>query len=70
MQHSFVQNEIIADEKDKDIEQRIGAPAGYIAEGLNGHQLSKGRIKKINKGSDLLFWHIIRKFPREGNAKR
>ena len=64
-----MQDKIITDEKNENIQQCIGASTGSIPEGLDGHQLSEGRVEKINKRNDLLFWHIIRKFPREDNIK-
>jgi len=64
-----MQDIIVTDEKNENIQQGIRATAGRIPEGLYGHQLSERRVKEINKRNDLLFWHIILKFPREGNIK-
>jgi hypothetical protein len=69
MQYLFMQDKIIADKKNQDIQDGIGSAAGGIAESLYGHQLSEGRVEKINKRDDLLFWHKFRGFPREGNIK-
>jgi hypothetical protein len=60
MEHVLVQDKIITDEKSKDIQEGIGATAGCVAESLYGHQLSEGRVEKVNKRNDLLFWHKIR----------
>jgi len=69
MQYLLMQYEIITDKKYKNIQERIGSSTGCVAESLYGHQLSEGRVEKVNKRNNLLFWHKFREFPREGNIK-
>ena len=57
MEHLFVQYKIIGQEKNKNVEQCVGAAAGCVAKGLQRDELSEGRVEKIYYGNDLLFWH-------------
>jgi ribosome-associated translation inhibitor RaiA len=45
----LVEDEIIADKKNENIQESIGAAACRIAKSLNRHEFSKRRIEKINK---------------------
>ena len=43
----FLKNKIVGYEKDKDVQRCISTPAGRIPEGLQRHETTKRRIKKI-----------------------
>jgi len=58
---------VVSQEKDENIKNRIGAPAGSIPESLQGDEFSEGRIEKINEGNDLFFWHKSSDSGREVN---
>lgn len=64
VQNLFVQYIVISQEKNENVQDRVGTSAGSIAESLNGDELSEGRIEKINNGNDLFFWHKTLRFPR------
>src|SRR5579862_6245876 len=57
IQHLFVQDKVVSQEKNENIQNRVGTPTGSVSKGLDGDQLSKGRIEKVNNGNNFLFWH-------------
>ena len=56
---AFVEDIVVADEIEEDIQQGVRASADCVAEGLNGHQLAEGGVKKINEICDPRFDHIV-----------
>lgn len=48
MHHFFIENEIVTDEKQRDIEYGIATSAGSIPECLDGHEFFEWRIEPIN----------------------
>jgi len=58
LQVLFVQDEIKADKKHENIQQRIRPAAGRIAECLQRHDPAKRRIKEIDDGDDIVFSFI------------
>ena len=52
-----MQNKVIGKEKNEDVKHRVGATACRVSKGLKRNQLSKGRIEKVNKRNNFLFWH-------------
>lgn len=61
MQDLLAENEFPGKTIDEEPQNRIGSPAGRIAESLQRHYFTKGRIEEINKGYDPFFRHRIRK---------
>lgn len=55
--HLLLKNEVIRNEIEEDIQDSISTPAGGIAEGLDRHQLSEGRVKKIYCSHNQSFHH-------------
>jgi hypothetical protein len=50
----FVQDKIVTDEINKNIQQSIATAAGKVPESLYGNKLTKRRIEKIDKSSDVI----------------
>jgi hypothetical protein len=55
----FMQNEIVADEINKNVKQCIATTAGQITESLYGYKLAKRRIKKIDKCGNVILQTIL-----------
>ena len=47
-QDLLLKNEVVGNEIKENVEQRITATTGGISEGLDRHQFSEGRVKKID----------------------
>lgn len=60
MQHLLVKYVIITNEENKNIQKCIRASASGIAECLDRHDLSKRRVKKVNKCDNPFFQHRLR----------
>ena len=58
---------VISQEKNQNIKDCVGAPAGCIPESLWREDLTERGIKKIYYGNDLLFWHKSSDSGREVN---
>jgi hypothetical protein len=55
----LTQNKVIADGINENIQECSSSSASCVPEGLQGHQLTEGRIEKINKIDNPFLYHSI-----------